>query len=62
MPRFVPFFVQAAAERGALGSRAARALNAGMILAALPHMRVLLPIFFSECGRQQCMECMRLAV
>jgi hypothetical protein len=43
--------VQEAAQRGGLGSPAARALNGGLLAAGLVHMRVLLPILASELGK-----------
>jgi hypothetical protein len=40
--------VQDATESGALRTRAAKVLSAGLMLAGVVHMRVLLPLLASE--------------
>ena len=47
LPPLLP--LQEAAERGELGSRSARILNAGLLLAGLVHMAVLMPVNAREC-------------
>lgn len=43
-----PVCVQDAAISGALGTAPAQVLNAGQLLAALPHLAVLLPMLMGE--------------
>ena len=58
-----PLPLQEAAERGELGSRSARILNAGLLLAGLVHMAVLMPVnareYRSACPPACCSCCRR---
>ena len=55
-----PLPLQEAAERGELGSRSARILNAGLLLAGLVHMAVLMPIDACESLQRSSSTCRNL--